>query len=350
LSTRILIVDDGSSSVDLQEALVQGMEDRQIAPGDAADAVMDDFRPDVVVINCDCDGGMDFISHIRENENWAATTVVGVSSNPSNDHCNEAYELGVDDFVAPVHVNELRWKLRCWPRFSRIVDLNVAQDEFLEIMRHEDYSPLGVIVQVGRTLRKVDAFKEVPELYELIKGLDSTSERMAAHVDLLLQYEAWHSGTAECQIGNWQVQDLLRTQLANWYDQADEWELEFELVEPLVEAILPVDLDSCKRVVRWVVNNALQHARKTVRMKTGKHGTDWIYIDVTDDGAGFDERVKDIVFSLFQVGTVIPEGVDIGSHLSLSRTILARQGGVISILDPGPDKTTVRIVLPILTE
>jgi signal transduction histidine kinase len=350
LSTRILIVDDGSSSIDLQEALVQGMEDRQIAPGEAADSVMDDFRPDVVLVNCDCDGGMDFIGHIRENEQWAATTVVGVSKTSSNDRCNQAYELGADDYIAPVRVNELRWKLRVWPRFSRAVDLNIAQDEFLEILRHDEYSPLGVIVQAGRALRKVDEFRDVPELYELIKRLDLSSEDMAARVDMLLQYEAWHSGTAECEIGNWQVHDLLRTQLANWYDQADEWKLEFELVEPVYEAILPIDLNSCKRVVRWVVNNALQYAKKKVKMKTGKHGTDWIYIDVTDDGAGFDENVIDIVFRLFQVGTVIPPGVEIGAHLSLARNMLARQGGVISILDPGPDRTTIRIVLPMLTE
>ncbi len=106
-------------------------------------------------------------------------------------------------------------------------------------------------------------------------------------------------------------------------------------------------------LLRQVLTNLCENAARalgdcaggislTVRT-TGGHAI----VDVTDDGPGMPEAIRERVFEPYV--TTAPAGEGLGLGLAISRKILLDHGGELEVVTTGPGGTVFRLTLPLET-
>lgn len=114
---RLLIVDDSSLSASILAAMVtkHGYEARVAISGEACLDVMQEFAPEVVLLDIEMPGGIDgyeTCQRIRNRFDRANLTIIFLSAHDSLEERLHAYDAGGDDFVAkPFVANEILRKI-----------------------------------------------------------------------------------------------------------------------------------------------------------------------------------------------------------------------------------------------
>ncbi len=104
--------------------------------------------------------------------------------------------------------------------------------------------------------------------------------------------------------------------------------------------------DQLRRVVRNLVENAVQHAATRISLAVGTdHATVWL--EVSDDGPGVPEAEQELVFERFHRADRARSRGNPGTGLGLAiaRTLAERAGGSVAVVN-GPPGATFRLELP----
>jgi two-component system, OmpR family, sensor histidine kinase TctE len=103
--------------------------------------------------------------------------------------------------------------------------------------------------------------------------------------------------------------------------------------------------DDLRDMVRNLLDNALVHGRGTVRVAVRQERSDrgqHVAIEVTDEGTGVPDALKEAMFERFRRGTQTSPGAGLG--LAIVRQVARAHGGNVSFLpEPG---CHVKVVLP----
>lgn len=345
MSARVLVIDDGQDKAGLRAAVPSQMEVRHAAAGPEAVQAAAEFLPKVVLLDLDA-ADLDLVRRVRQLCGRQTTAIVAVAR--SGEGRLAAYEAGADDFVGdPVLLSELGCKVRRWAWVTGLGELCRLKDEFIDLVREEPYSPFGTIVMALERLRAVPEFQGSRDLLQMLANVELHCEDFVKRMDLLKDYMLWGSDGAPCEPGACLLAELLVNQTEMWRERSLEHAVLLEVGEGMPDDKVQVDHRSVRRVLRWVVNNAITHAAHQVRIVGGIMSGQALYIDVIDDGEGFRQEIVPHLFHGFDPGKNLNMDKGIGLHLSLAHRILKRQGAGISVLDAGPMTTTVRIVLPL---
>ena len=309
---------------------------------------LDSFAPDVCLMNFSCDSvAIDDVGMIREQRRWQNIPLVGVGYGTPEQMRIQAYRNGIDDFLDDLSsAEELNWKVRRWAQFFRSSELGSSMTAFLDVLRDDELSPFAPLIHATGVLRNVPAFKEHEQLSMWLDGIDIMSEDMASRIDLLRDYLRCREGEQAFTPMACSVGAALLPQLDIWREHINVPGVQIITPETGMETQVTADFSSLKRILRWMGNNACEHARSKVTV-TITEEMGMVNIDVTDDGDGFEADEVEQVFAGFQVGSRLNLPYQLGLHLSLAREMLRFQDGLIEVAQPGPGNTTVRIVLPL---
>ncbi|MEM3815153.1 MAG: ATP-binding protein [Candidatus Micrarchaeia archaeon] len=108
--------------------------------------------------------------------------------------------------------------------------------------------------------------------------------------------------------------------------------------------VIEGDEDKIKRAIENIVLNALKYSNQEVRIELSE-GEKEIYVNISDDGEGFNEDVKRKVLSNKDMATTdLINGNGFG--LTNAKRIIEMHGGKITIDSKEGNGTTVRITLP----
>lgn len=123
------------------------------------------------------------------------------------------------------------------------------------------------------------------------------------------------------------------------------------VVVPSQDVVLArMDARMVVQVIVNLINNAVDHTPEGSRIEVGYHVEgDKVQVSVTDDGPGVPEADKERIFQAFYTtGGLAPDGVrSVGLGLSLCKTIIEAQGGVIWVEDARPHGAAFKFTLPL---
>ncbi len=101
MAKKVLVVDDERMVVRLLIlTLPNDYEVRQASDGNAAVAVLEQFVPDLVLLDVDMPGmnGFEVLRHVRQSPRTAHTRAVMITGNTDETYPQRAAELGADGF------------------------------------------------------------------------------------------------------------------------------------------------------------------------------------------------------------------------------------------------------------
>lgn len=156
---RLLIVDDEPVVARVLELFLkrQGYTVRTVESGDACLAVMEEFAPEVILLDIEMPGGIDGYEtcwRVRNRFERADLTIIFLSGHDSLEERLQAYDAGGDDFVAkPFGAEEIQRKidLAAGARIGRqkLVEEKVSLKEMADMAMH-GYSEMGAVLRFTR--------------------------------------------------------------------------------------------------------------------------------------------------------------------------------------------------------
>ena len=106
----------------------------------------------------------------------------------------------------------------------------------------------------------------------------------------------------------------------------------FDRVEPL---IIEINASQMKQVMLNLITNGLQATGAAGRVEIAiREQTDWVIVDVMDDGAGITPEDRELMFEPFYSTKETGEGTGLG--LSITNTIVQQHQGTIEPFSEGP--------------
>jgi signal transduction histidine kinase/CheY-like chemotaxis protein len=247
-------------------------------------------------------------------------------------------------------IERFRFNLTAVAHFSVLSDrveeaslMSQRKDAFLSHFSHDVRTPLNNIMMVVRMLRSDKGTATRHELYEMIL---SSCKRINQQIEEALDYSRSEAGELNphaeiLNLGEISA-DIERSWTHAFADKGLTFEVNFD-----EELSVVCDRRHLHRIIDNLVSNGLKYTDVggvTVDGYESKRGQ-VIRIDVSDTGVGFTPEEKSRVFTPFErFGKHEVEGVGLG--LSVTRSLVERNGGVIFVQSEAHSGTIVTVELP----
>jgi light-regulated signal transduction histidine kinase (bacteriophytochrome) len=202
-------------------------------------------------------------------------------------------------------------------------------EQFARTASHSLAEPLALTAGYARLLSDryrgeldADARRFLQAILDAVDGMQSRLDDLRAYSRVTTRggpFQAVDVGVAA------------REAVAALGDAVDATSASIEIDEmPTIEA----DPDQLVQLFRALLSNALRFrsgARPAVRIEAERDGEQWLFA-VTDNGVGVPEIDRERIFGMFETGTRQGPGSSNGAGLAISRRIVERHDGEISVV------------------
>ena len=236
---------------------------------------------------------------------------------------------------------------------TEIQQLRKAKEEFLQLISHELFIPLGSIQLSAQTLERIfkDAsWRQVPQRSTVLKVLGLLSQecrRQKQFVDNLITLMfPEHQKAPELVLMN--LSDWLPSLLRSFETRFEQESLKFAASIPKEPLLIECDITQLERVITELVTNAIKYtpASKTIKVTVSTTDKE-VAIAIANTGVQIPPKQQPHIFDKFYR---IPE-LDqrqyggSGMGLALVKQLVANLGGMIT-LKSTKQKTTFTVKLP----
>ncbi len=233
-------------------------------------------------------------------------------------------------------------------RNQELSDLNYEKDTLMSIVAHDLKSPLNRINGMVEIMELEGGLSAAQRTY-----LQMTREATRSGLDLikdLLDVHMLQENTLPHRT-MFDVSEFVLQKTKAFEPSAEAKGIHLQILRVESEEILQ-DMNYLGRIIDNLLSNAIKFSRlnSTVSVAAGKdHDTLWI--SVKDEGPGFSDRDKNLLFQRFKKLSARPTGGESSNGLGLAivKTLVDRLGGTIE-LNTEPDKGSEFIVrLPLVS-
>ncbi|MFZ2853677.1 MAG: response regulator [Rhodocyclaceae bacterium] len=186
---RLLIVDDDPVAAGMLGLMLtrHGYAVREVASGEDCLAVIDEFVPEIVLLDIEMPGGIDgyeTCERVRNRFDRNSLSVIFLSSHDSLEERLRAYDVGGDDFVAkPFEAEEIRRKialaLSVGSSRRQLVAEKISLEETIDVAM-QGYDEMGAVLKFTRSALAARTLSALAEL--MIASMRST--QVHCHVQL----------------------------------------------------------------------------------------------------------------------------------------------------------------------
>ncbi|MEO0869221.1 MAG: HAMP domain-containing sensor histidine kinase, partial [Cyanobacteria bacterium J06642_11] len=236
---------------------------------------------------------------------------------------------------------------------AEIQQLRQAKDDFLQLISHELFIPLGNIQLSTQTLEKIfkDAsWRQVPQRRTVLKVLSLLSQECRRQkqftdnlITLMFPEEQKASEPTLVNLSNW-LPSLLRAFGARFEQES----IAFKTLIPTEPLLLDCDINYLERIITELLNNALRYtpADKTVTV-TLKVDDATVAIAVSNTGVHIPAQHQPHIFEKFYRVPELDQRQYGGSGLGLTiaQQLVTSLGGTLGMKST-KQKTTFTIKLP----
>lgn len=234
-------------------------------------------------------------------------------------------------------------------RLEHYIELNKTKDEFISLASHQLRTPAtGVKQYLGMVLQNMAG--EVPEAQrKLLEKAYESNERQLTIVSDLLKVAQVDAGKVHIRPKPTDIVELVKDVAK---EQADTYASRKQMLDvEIAEQPLVADIDQAK--VRMVFENLIDNASKyseadtTVRVHMVRD-TEWIRVDIVDQGVGIDPSDNDKLFEKFsRIHNHLSTKVG-GTGLGLywANNIIDLHGGMIKVTSVAGEGSTFSVYVP----
>ncbi len=232
-------------------------------------------------------------------------------------------------------LNRLRWI------FERQRQRNEQESwtKLIRVLTHEIMNTVSPIASLSDALSKYADLPPQEQEMDVKKGLETIS---ASSRDLIKFVETYRelSGVARPIRKAVMLDDLMNKVLRLTDKQCRDAGTECAYEALTKDIMLYIDESQISQVVINLIKNAVQAGSRHVDISTYIDNSGETHVRVSDDGAPIPPDVQEQIFVPFF--TTKSNGSGIG--LSISRQIMNRHGGTISLLASSPSRTTFELL------
>lgn len=235
-------------------------------------------------------------------------------------------------------------------RTRELVEANAVKDEFISMASHELKTPLSSLKGMTQLLHRRLARASSPEVASLV-SMESSIRRIEVLVNDLLNISLLEMGMFSLQYQPCDIVELCQSLIEEYTVGTNPSPtILFKSAEKQIEA--KVDVERIGQVILNLLSNARKYSSVESPIYVSLQCYDDTYsISVRDSGVGIPSELLPHVFERFyRVPTVeVQTGSSVGFGLGLyiSRQIVERHGGHISVESSPGVGSTFTIVLPL---
>lgn len=209
-------------------------------------------------------------------------------------------------------------------------------------LSHDIKTPITTIRGFSAALYE-NLIEEEEQRKRYYKTIYNKSEKVGELVDDLFEFVKLESVQYKLKLEVVDICEFLRQLIAEYFDEISE--REFDLVVNIPEIVIELKIDKrlFKRVISNLIDNSLKYNPSGTRLKIELRDLGRsIVIEVSDNGVGIPDDIKDTLFDPFVRGDSSRKS-DGGSGLGLSiaKKIVENHNGEISIVKRKNDDKTI---------
>lgn len=207
---------------------------------------------------------------------------------------------------------------------EQVMELERLKSDFLARVSHELRTPLTITSGFVATLLGYEDRIEPRQRMQMLRRIESATERLGTLIDELLTVTQFEAGALEPQAHEVVVRGLL--------DEVRARAVEPELVTVRCPGDLRLTIDPrlLRHALTLLVDNALKYAGDA-ELRGGRDDNGLIVLEVTDHGPGVPAELADRVFERFMRGNHTEPGMGLG--LPLVRTLAGGLDADVTLLN-----------------
>lgn len=359
---NLLIVDDLPKNIQILGRLLAST-DRNIAyalNGDDALRLLSENQFDLILLDIMMPGknGFEVCEAIRANPTTAKIPVIFLTARSEIDSIVKGFEVGAQDYITkPFNASELsarvQTQLELVNQRKQLLDLNhnlenkvaertaqleqanrqlanleKAKSEFLGIISHELRTPLNGIIGITQLLSMTSID---PEQKEYLQFLSEASKRLMRFSEIALLITSLQAKNQQVDLFTVSVKNMAEMAIDDMQSAINEKELRIDTDGIQQDLMINVDSELIQKSLSILIENAAYHlaskGKIAIRTRVENH---LIYIDVCDNGKGFDpELLQQLNMFVEQDNIVAKEGL--GLSLAAVKLILEAHSGHVSV-------------------
>ena len=351
---KVVIVDDSDIAretlVDL--LAVDKHEFRHVQNGIALFALLDDYEPDVILLDVMMPGldGYEVCRQLKLNPDWQHIPVILVTALDSRDALIQGLDAGADEFLSkPVNGAVLRARVRSMLRIKHQYDelerLLALHENLAAMMVHDMRSPLSTIIlylelMVRRNRIPADELAKTKRLVGEARRLDYFINDM-----LLLgkmENDRIFPAKQPCDLV-----DLLQQRIPDYKALALPRDITFAIEFPDVPVPLQADPNLLGRAIDNLINNSLKSSPSpgTIEIRITTEGIDGkAQLTIADAGQRIPEEYREDAFDKFSIAGLKQRGITrVGLPLAFAKMVIAAHDGSIELRNNEPAGVTFDI-------
>ncbi|MBL9051065.1 MAG: response regulator [Tabrizicola sp.] len=214
---------------------------------------------------------------------------------------------------------------------------DAAKGRFLAQISHELRTPLNAVIGLG----EIEAASATGQTRERLKTMVTSARDLSVMLDDALDYSALTDGRVPISPRPAVIRSELAALVFIFETQARKQGRDIRLsVAKEVPKTLRLDSQRLRQCLSNLIGNAIKHASGGPVLTTVGYEAPFLVIDVSDEGEGIPEELRERIFEPFFRGSGESPGVGLG--LAISRALAQQMGGDL-VLVPTPRGTTFRL-------
>lgn len=223
------------------------------------------------------------------------------------------------------------------------------KSDFVSNVSHEIRTPLALINMFIETLElnRIRSEEQRKEYYEII---GQETRRLAGIVNKILNFSKIDSGNRKYRFENVNLNEIAGDVLHvyKYHLESQKFSYYFEPGSDLPS--VTADAEAVTDAIINLIDNAVKYSleKKEIHIRTGIRNH-FVFIEVTDKGAGIPEKAQKFVFDKFyrvSEGSLAYKGKGTGLGLSIVRHIMDAHNGAVDLESKVGLGTTFRLDFP----
>ena len=360
---RVLVVDDDADTVELltKRLRAEGCHTSEAYDGEQALRQVEEYQPDLIILDIKMPkiDGYEVCRRLKGSEDTKLIPIIMLTVKGKIPDKVRGLDIGADDYIPkPFDYRELSRRVRYWSTVKMEVEERVKEIKWLqqELIKSERLAAIGQTVgSLAHYLKNilfglkggvylVNTASKENETDSLKTGWDIVERNMGRISDLVLDLIEY-SKESELEYEPCFLNELANKVCAATEARAKEYSVDIiKDFDPSLREVL-LDAKGIHRCLLNLVSNAIdaclfdtsKEKQWVVRVRTILDNDGTVRFEVSDNGCGMDEEVKEKIFTSF---FTTKEGRGTGLGLLITQKIVQEHGGTITVeSQPGKGST-----------
>jgi two-component system sensor histidine kinase/response regulator len=351
---KILIIDD---ELNIRETInellcLKNYETKTANNGQEALEILDTWSPDLII----CDimmpvmDGQIFQKIIQNNKYLSTIPFIFLTAKTEDKLMRNCFNEGADDFLTkPFKVDELLKVVESKIiRFAKIKNANNLYVGDPRILYHEINTPLyGILGSIDILMNDSYNLKQ-EDINSFYEGIKTSSERLNRTMKNIALLESLKNNKFETLNNEFsEIKNVLINVLSRI--SVSHKKQENRVVSQLTYSELAISKDNLIFILFELLDNALKFSpkNKKVVIEGSVFSDDYYQINIFDYGIGFKEEELKLIDATVQFNRDKREQQGLGLGLYISKSIIKKSNGIMSLSSTETEGTKISILLPV---